>query len=488
MLQRWEPVVSDSFPSIISFWIRIHGIPLHYWTEEALEAIGSELGRVESKDVHNGRVRVSINGLLPLERHLEISLPSGEIKEVELEYEKLEKHCFSCQSLSHDQDHCTARTSSAQASRSINQERTLDRLAERRRGVDRSVRSVARPERPDKHAAIPGPRRPYHENDDRRIRYSKPSSDRDFRNDHRAVSADFRRRPPVSPPRRTETANREVWVPRKDLPSVSVAASDPRGSGRLSVRTARQHSASHSSHTPPPRPQREPIQTPPGTGSARNTSKDRRPALERISPVVSVNVSSERRPAMERISLPPNGEPLPLYEDGATNPAPLHEVEGHYFDEIQGDRPFYDKIGASGSKLPHSDLSPIRSLSEDRLHVSRRLGPVPAEPEVTISLPMGPPLKRSGRIAAKVLGKRKPPAQTAKKRVDSSPVQGTSIKRRRITKVLGSPKRKLGLSTVGAKTGAKAGASTSRAAPSIKVFPASKKKVADFRPPQNPLP
>ncbi|XP_013589145.1 uncharacterized protein LOC106442613 [Brassica napus] len=66
MLQRWEPVVSDSFPSIISFWIRIHGIPLHYWTEEALEAIGSELGRVESKDVHNGRVRITINGLLPL--------------------------------------------------------------------------------------------------------------------------------------------------------------------------------------------------------------------------------------------------------------------------------------------------------------------------------------------------------------------------------------------------------------------------------------
>lgn len=66
MLRRWEPVVSDSFPSIISFWIRIHGIPLHYWTEEALEAIGSELGRVESKDVHNGRVRITINGLLPL--------------------------------------------------------------------------------------------------------------------------------------------------------------------------------------------------------------------------------------------------------------------------------------------------------------------------------------------------------------------------------------------------------------------------------------
>ncbi|KAH0873131.1 LOW QUALITY PROTEIN: hypothetical protein HID58_070493 [Brassica napus] len=246
-----------------------------------------------------------------------------------------------------------------------------------------------------------GPRHPYHVNDDRRIRHFKPSVDRDFRNDRRAVYADYRRRPPVSPPRITETANREVWVPHKDHSSDSAAASDPRGSGRLSVRTARQHSASHTSHTPPPRHQREPIRTPPGTGSARTNSKDRRPALERISPV--------------------------------------------------GDRPFNDKMGASDSKLSHTELSPICSLSEDRLHVSMRLGPVPAEPEATITLPMGPPPKRSGRIAAKVLGKRKPPTQTPKKRVDTSPVQGTSIKRRRITKIQGSPKRKLVLSTDGSK-------------------------------------
>ncbi|KAF3585494.1 hypothetical protein F2Q69_00031796 [Brassica cretica] len=55
---------------------------------------------IEDKDATNGRFRVSINGLQPLERTLELSLPSGGVKEVELEYEKLEKHCFSCLSLS----------------------------------------------------------------------------------------------------------------------------------------------------------------------------------------------------------------------------------------------------------------------------------------------------------------------------------------------------------------------------------------------------
>lgn len=30
ILQKWEPIISENFPSTISFWIRIHDIPLHY--------------------------------------------------------------------------------------------------------------------------------------------------------------------------------------------------------------------------------------------------------------------------------------------------------------------------------------------------------------------------------------------------------------------------------------------------------------------------
>ena len=97
ILQRWEPIVSDHFSVLI--WITIHGIPLHYWTDVVLEAIGNELGPVETYDVERGRIRVLINGLKPLEMSLKISL-SGELKQVELEYENLQKHCFLCYSLS----------------------------------------------------------------------------------------------------------------------------------------------------------------------------------------------------------------------------------------------------------------------------------------------------------------------------------------------------------------------------------------------------
>lgn len=56
ILQRWEPIVSDSFPALIPFWIKIHGTPLHYWTEDTLRAIGKELGPVQGFDVDQGRV------------------------------------------------------------------------------------------------------------------------------------------------------------------------------------------------------------------------------------------------------------------------------------------------------------------------------------------------------------------------------------------------------------------------------------------------
>lgn len=112
ILQRWEPVVSDYFPALIPFWITVHGLPLHYWTQAALKSIGKELGPVEGYEVEKGRMRVLINGLKPLEMRLEISL-AGDIKQVELEYDDLGKHCFICYSLTHEKEDCPTQRSLA---------------------------------------------------------------------------------------------------------------------------------------------------------------------------------------------------------------------------------------------------------------------------------------------------------------------------------------------------------------------------------------
>lgn len=51
VLQRWEPIISDTFPSKIPFWIRIHGLPLHCCTDNNLRAIGKVLGSYLDHDV-----------------------------------------------------------------------------------------------------------------------------------------------------------------------------------------------------------------------------------------------------------------------------------------------------------------------------------------------------------------------------------------------------------------------------------------------------
>ncbi|CAL9225059.1 unnamed protein product [Arabidopsis halleri] len=109
ILQRWEPVISDDFPSDILFWIQLQGVPQHYWTEKALRTIGEELGKVEVTDTDGVRIRVNINALQALEKQVPIMLPSGEVTLVTLEYERLEKHCFECFALSHEKKDCPVR-------------------------------------------------------------------------------------------------------------------------------------------------------------------------------------------------------------------------------------------------------------------------------------------------------------------------------------------------------------------------------------------
>lgn len=108
ILQHWKPIVSDSFPTRLTFWINVHGIPLHCWKDATIDAIGAVLGPIVEKRSDKARLRVQVNGLEPLIMRMDLQLPSNDIIEVELEYEKLEKHCFLCKSLSHEHENCTA--------------------------------------------------------------------------------------------------------------------------------------------------------------------------------------------------------------------------------------------------------------------------------------------------------------------------------------------------------------------------------------------
>ncbi|KAL0680418.1 hypothetical protein Bca4012_047265 [Brassica carinata] len=358
ILQRWEPIVSDSFPALIPFWIKIHGIPLHYWTEDTLRAIGKELGPVQGFDVDQGRVRVLVNGLKPLEMKLEISV-AGNIKQVELQYENLEKHRFSCKALSHEEK--------------------LDADRKRREGRkhDRALSEASTHTRSDSQHVNSWYKPSYREEEgdhgrtlhyDYGVRRDPAHRNGVNRTDGRSTNSRFPVRERLSGTHDNNTASQRPIHSHSNRGSLRnewrpIAVSSQ--SGISSKRTL-----TTTSHTPSPRPPRE-CETP-QREKTRPTHQDSGDGTL---------LSNERRSALDRISQP--AERIPLLQDGMANSASgrLQEVDIQYLEDTLPLHPSGGSNIPSSSKTPRLsstginegmlDRSPIRSLSEDRLHAVR---------------------------------------------------------------------------------------------------------------------
>ncbi|CAG7879970.1 unnamed protein product, partial [Brassica rapa] len=214
----------------------------------------------------------------------------------------------------------------------------------------------------------------------------------------------------------------------------------------LKSTTPARSSYSKVSHTPSPRPQREGISTQAGSAETNNKSVD------------GSIPSHERRSALERLSLPT--ERVPLLQDGVANSASgrLQEVDIQY---LEDNLPFPQSGGinvASSSKQQRTpimdqqegfvDRSPIRTLSEDRIHVSLRLGPMMSSPVdrntqgLVEQQALHADVPRLGATSKKGKGPLQLQPVTKKRTTRSSP-QGLSVKRRRVTKTQNSPRRKV---------------------------------------------
>lgn len=111
IVQRWEPIISPSFPAQIPFWISLRGIPLHYWHDKVVRNIVLELGELETYEVTRfaARIRVIVDGLKPLIVEAAMDFDTGEESIIFLDYEKLGNHCSICFKLSHLQSQCLER-------------------------------------------------------------------------------------------------------------------------------------------------------------------------------------------------------------------------------------------------------------------------------------------------------------------------------------------------------------------------------------------
>lgn len=113
ILQPWEPSISPEFPSQIPFWIDVQGVPVHLWNEAILRGIGEDIGTFDVWEItpSKARLRAFVNGLRPLIFNSTLEFANGDEVTASLVYEKLEKHCKLCFMLDHQKEDCLLNTS-----------------------------------------------------------------------------------------------------------------------------------------------------------------------------------------------------------------------------------------------------------------------------------------------------------------------------------------------------------------------------------------
>ncbi|XP_013694487.1 uncharacterized protein LOC106398487 [Brassica napus] len=105
VLVRWEPIVHDDYPWIISFWVRVIGIPLHLWNVNNLRSIGGILGHVDTLELEEGRMLIDIDSRRPLKFKRKGEYEGEEVT-IEFKYYMLFKHCTTCGLMSHERGYC----------------------------------------------------------------------------------------------------------------------------------------------------------------------------------------------------------------------------------------------------------------------------------------------------------------------------------------------------------------------------------------------
>ncbi|CAA7027946.1 unnamed protein product [Microthlaspi erraticum] len=89
-LERWEPFTSELFPNTMLFWVRVTGVPVHFWNNENFTEIGKALGEVRGIEAHRSRFQVSLNADEPLQFERKVGFPNGDVGTVTFEYEGLQ--------------------------------------------------------------------------------------------------------------------------------------------------------------------------------------------------------------------------------------------------------------------------------------------------------------------------------------------------------------------------------------------------------------
>ncbi|XP_024007219.1 uncharacterized protein LOC112083426 [Eutrema salsugineum] len=114
-MEKWVDHPPSDYLQFVEIWVQIRNIPVNHYTEEAITAFGDIVGQVvevafdPTKSQSRGFVRVKIRFDVskPLRKSKVINLPKGGGQvSIEYFYERVQKRCYSCQRLTHEQSVC----------------------------------------------------------------------------------------------------------------------------------------------------------------------------------------------------------------------------------------------------------------------------------------------------------------------------------------------------------------------------------------------
>ncbi|KAL0886081.1 hypothetical protein Bca101_010064 [Brassica carinata] len=114
VLERWVEKPPEDYLQYLMVWVQMRNIPVNHYTKGTIEYLGEFAGQVkevvfdpekaQTKDYV--RVWVKFDVSKPLRRVKRLTLPGGEVVNIRFDYERIQKRCYTCQRLTHDQERC----------------------------------------------------------------------------------------------------------------------------------------------------------------------------------------------------------------------------------------------------------------------------------------------------------------------------------------------------------------------------------------------
>lgn len=114
VLERWVSKPPLDYLQYTRVWVQMRNIPINHYTKNTIKSLRDFAGEVvdvpfdpekaQTKDYV--RVQVTFDVSKPLRRSKKLTLPGGEEVTIRYDYERLQKRCYTCQRLTHEQPQC----------------------------------------------------------------------------------------------------------------------------------------------------------------------------------------------------------------------------------------------------------------------------------------------------------------------------------------------------------------------------------------------